>query len=408
MEFHDNSIPFATLDQSSDSSGAWHTLLRRLPHYHQLDYLARRHGALVQTRKIKDAQSLLRLLFLWATCSLSLRSTAAWAELTLKTSISDVALLYRFANASDFLRELCNTYLRKRFHTAKKPATKFRVRVLDGSAIEASSKSSNKFRLHLDLDLSTMSIQDFQFTDYKEGAENFTRWEVRPNDLILGDRGYCQRSSLQHVLRFGGDFLIRYNPYMYPLETNSGAPFDLVTALQALPKGKSEEWHLYSASKESKGLERFPVRLVAKRKTRKAAKNAMKKAKRKATTKGRKLSQKALFLACFILILTSLDSRSYGSESILELYRFRWQVELLIKRWKGVIELGELPVKKREDLAKSYLYTKLLACLLLEEQQRELVEVLTTNRDQGVTDIEEVLTEQRGSNKEQVAKESRR
>ena len=50
---------------------------------------------------------------------------------------------------------------------------------------------------------------------------------------------------------------------------------------------------------------------------------------------------------------------------VLELYRFRWQIELVFKRLKGLLNLDEMAAQDA-DLCKTFLYAKLIAALLIE------------------------------------------
>ena len=52
--------------------------------------------------------------------------------------------------------------------------------------------------------------------------------------------------------------------------------------------------------------------------------------------------------------------------SRVERYRFRWQIELVFKRFKQIAQLGHLP-KHDEESAKTWLYGKLFVALLTEE-----------------------------------------
>ena len=47
-------------------------------------------------------------------------------------------------------------------------------------------------------------------------------------------------------------------------------------------------------------------------------------------------------------------------------YRFRWQVELVFKRMKSLLDLDGLPAKD-ENLASTFIYSKVLAALLLDD-----------------------------------------
>jgi IS4 transposase len=51
---------------------------------------------------------------------------------------------------------------------------------------------------------------------------------------------------------------------------------------------------------------------------------------------------------------------------ILEWYRFRWQIELLFKRFKQIAQLGHLP-KHDDESAQAWLYGKLFVALLTEK-----------------------------------------
>ncbi len=56
----------------------------------------------------------------------------------------------------------------------------------------------------------------------------------------------------------------------------------------------------------------------------------------------------------------------FSAADVLELYRTRWQVELVFKRFKSLAELGHLP-KHDEHSARAWLYGKLFVALLVEK-----------------------------------------
>ena len=87
---------------------------------------------------------------------------------------------------------------------------------------------------------------------------------------------------------------------------------------------------------------------------------------------GKKVDPRSLRAAEFVLLLTSLPEE-HASEAILELYRLRWQIELLFKRFKSLLGLGDLPAKQR-NLARSWIFAKLILALLAEKAARRLAE----------------------------------
>ena len=67
----------------------------------------------------------------------------------------------------------------------------------------------------------------------------------------------------------------------------------------------------------------------------------------------------------YIVVVTSL-SQGISYRDILELYRFRWQVEIYFKRLKSILDFGELP-KKVSASVLSWLNGKLMVALLMEK-----------------------------------------
>ena len=78
-----------------------------------------------------------------------------------------------------------------------------------------------------------------------------------------------------------------------------------------------------------------------------------------------KTSDKAFRFNEYVVVATSLDD-GISAADIMELYRYRWQVELYFKRLKSILGLGELP-KKSEDSIFSWLNGKLMIALLIEK-----------------------------------------
>ena len=76
------------------------------------------------------------------------------------------------------------------------------------------------------------------------------------------------------------------------------------------------------------------------------------------------ISESAYAFNEYIVLASSLDD-SISFEEILELYRFRWQVELYFKRLKSILDYGEMP-KKSEKSIFAWLNGKLMISLLIE------------------------------------------
>jgi hypothetical protein len=84
---------------------------------------------------------------------------------------------------------------------------------------------------------------------------------------------------------------------------------------------------------------------------------------RRARRDQEKVSPLSLELAEYFMIWTTL--KKLRDREVLELYRLRWQIELVFKRMKSIFGLGHLP-KKDPLSAQAWLEGKLFVGLLIE------------------------------------------
>jgi len=65
-------------------------------------------------------------------------------------------------------------------------------------------------------------------------------------------------------------------------------------------------------------------------------------------------------------VLTTVPKKLLSTAAALELYRFRWQIELLFKRLKSLLHLDTLP-SRQGPTAKSWMLARLLAAALAQQ-----------------------------------------
>jgi hypothetical protein len=340
----------------------WPYLLSFLPRESELEATARECGAIRRKRSIQSAIDLLRLALVYGYCGLSLRQTAAWAETAGVATLSDVALLNRLRGASSWLGRVLGFKLAERSAIELKPFGSMRLRIVDATTVSKPGSNGTDWRVHLGFDLTTFAIDHVELTD-AHGGEDLRRFSVREGEVLVGDRGYSHYTGLASVLADGGDFLVRMNWQNVPLKGADGAEFDLFNELRRIPDGQPVE---FSLSVAPKGKPSIPVRLVALRKSEPAAEETRRKTLKERSKKGRRIDPRTLEAAGYVLVITSLPRKALTAAEVLEVYRLRWQIELAFKRLKSLLHLGELPAKDT-DLAKSYIYAKLLAALLVED-----------------------------------------
>jgi len=88
-----------------------------------------------------------------------------------------------------------------------------------------------------------------------------------------------------------------------------------------------------------------------------------------AQKKGKRSDPRSVEATHFVMLFTTLSEAVIPSADVLELYRFRWQIELAFKRLKQLLHLGHLP-HKDPVAAKSWILAKLVVALLLEKLYR--------------------------------------
>jgi len=343
----------------------WQFLLAALPRGVDLEKSLRETGGYQRKRAFRRAEALLRLALAYGFCGLSLRQTAAWAQAQKIARLSDVAVLKRLRAVADWLGVLVGAKLAERAEIPAGLSPGLRLRVMDATTVSGPGSQGTDWRVHVGFGLAPWVLDHIDLTG-AEGGETFRRFPLSANDLVLGDRGYAHRSGLAAVRQAGGHFLVRLNWSNVPLQDQRGRGFDLLKALRRIEGTEVVEYAVQTAPEPSQQIPALPVRLIAVRKSPAAAEKERRRIQRQAAKKGRQANPRSLEAAGYIFVLTSLPEPQLCAEQALELYRFRWQIELAFKRLKGLLGLGELSARD-PDLARSALYAKLLAALLLED-----------------------------------------
>jgi transposase len=169
---------------------------------------------------------------------------------------------------------------------------------------------------------------------------------------------------LWSVRQAGGEFLVRLNWQNLPLQTLQAECFDLLRAARSLSDTEVAEFAVQTVATRKEPA--MAARVVMLRKSEEAAEQAREKILKEARKKGRPVDPRTLEAAGYIFLLTSLPADQLKATEVLELYRFRWQVELAFKRLKSLWNFGSVPVKD-PDLARTYIYAKLLIAVLAED-----------------------------------------
>jgi hypothetical protein len=327
--------------------------------------LAQTSGALKGLRQDKSEENYLRVLLLHLGCGFSMRETVVRAKQAKLADLSDVALLKRLRKSREWLYQLCCAlFAEQGIQTTHEGGPV--LRLMDSTQVKEPGQTGSRWRIHYSLRWPSLECDYFKVTatEGQGTGESLRQYPLSPDDLLLVDRGYCHASSLHYAAQKKAWTTVRLNAQGIKLQTESGGSFPLLARLKPLQRpGEVAVWQVQVPYEN-----RPPVlaRLCVLRKSQAAMAAAVKKLRSKASRLGTELQPETLVYAEYVMVLTTWPEDRFPAGAVLEWYRFRWQIELVFKRFKQIAELGHLP-KHHDDSAKAWLYGKLLVALLTEK-----------------------------------------
>ena len=327
--------------------------------------LAKSSGALKGLRQDKCEESYLRVLMLHFGCGLSMRETVTRANEANLAKLSSVALFKRLRKSREWLYQLCHALFEER---GIKPtiATKHNLRLVDGTLIKEPGPTGAQWRIHYSLRWPALRCDYFKLSPV-EGAgndESLRQFPMAHGEHILADRGYCHASGIHFVAEQNSYVAVRLNPDGIVLQTPAGDPFNLLQKLKPLQRsGQIAAWNALVPYEKRPPVS---VRISAVRKSKIAIALAHKQLRRKTSKQGSELQPETLIYAEYVMVLTTFPEREFPARLVLELYRLRWQIDLVFKRFKQIAQLGHLP-KQDPESAKAWLYGKLFVALLTDK-----------------------------------------
>ena len=332
------------MESRAHDEDLWPYIRSLLPE--NLDETARETGALLRRRGIRDAEALVRMLLAYGATDLSLHSVATWARAMKLSSLSPPALFYRVRDAERWLSELLGAVLTRE---VPPPLSKLRLRAVDATVITGPGAEGTEWRVHALAEPGSGRFCAVELTDEHVG-EGYGLHPLSTGDVVLGDRGYAYARSIAAANAKGAAVIVRINPRGIRLCDLDRQPLALGNRARSVPKVGVRTWDLllpipprkrtksHKPWPLSKARDWIPVRVVAAR-----------------TRKGN-----------VIWVLTTLPPDMGTPEEVMDLYRLRWQVELLFKRLKSLLDLDALP-SRQGPTARSWILARLLVAALTQK-----------------------------------------
>jgi len=328
------------------SDGTWNYVRTLLPA--DLETSAKVTGALRRRRGVHDAEALARMLLAYGSTDLSLKSVAGWGKSMGISELSAPALFYRVRDAEQWLSAMLAALLNEEVRPAETRG--LRLRVVDATVVVGPGAKGTEWRVHVLADPATGRMRAVEITD-AHGAEGYGEHPLEAGEVVLGDRGYAYSGSIAAAVQRGAHVVVRFNPQTLRLCTADRERLRLQELGEVVPQTGAVSWDavlpVFPPRRKTKSNKSWPlsqaidwlwVRVIA------------------ARTRNGKI----------IWVLTTLDPGLATPLAVLDLYRLRWQVELLFKRLKTLLRLDLLP-SSQGPTARSWLLARLFAAALAQK-----------------------------------------
>jgi len=211
-----------------------------------------------------------------------------------------------------------------------------------------------------------MTCDWLELTD-RHGGELIERTPTAPGDLLLADRNYLRPEGLYAVVDNGAHLLVRMRWKHMELFDSNGERFYALERARQQKFGEVGEYHVRHYRR---GGTEIHGRVLITRVPAKEAEKAKQRLLKQAKKKGKTVAQNILDACHFVMLFTTIPSDVIGAADVLQLYRYRWQIELAFKRLKSLLGLDCLR-HKEPQAARTWIVAKLLLALLLEAQRRQ-------------------------------------
>lgn len=217
--------------------------------------------------------------------------------------------------------------------------------------------------------LYTKSFLDISIFNEVDNDTNFNPTAVNninSNEIAIFDLGFFDKDMFKEIIRNGSYFIskAKRNTAFYIENSNSKSNINKIDILDLLKKSDGFlDTYLYLGSKKDN---RIRCRVVAKRLPDELINQRLRKLNKDALKKGKTATSYNKEISKWVIMITNICSKRLPLEDILNVYRIRWQIELIFKCWKSYVSLKDI-----KNVGKYYvqciLYGKLILILLLYE-----------------------------------------
>ena len=311
----------------------------------------------------------------------SLNDFSAYLSDEYDLQISKQAIDYRFnQEAVDFLKsvlelQMKNTVELSKLSTVDLPFKSIRIKdstrwnlpdncvtkYQGHGGCRANSKSMISVQYDYDLlngdtfDLAMTNGRRNDMADSRQVTDN-----ISANELLLRDLGYVSTTYLKNIIAKQAYFLNRLPPQLgvYSPKDQSAISFKEIN--QQFKKHQNDHMELDVLLGSEHMLN---ARLVIFKAPKRVYDQRIAKARKAAKKKGHDLSKEYKARAAYSSFITNADSDKIDAQTVQQLYKIRWQIELKFKVWKSLININDI-VKMKVERFEAQLLAKFIWLLI--------------------------------------------
>ena len=184
---------------------------------------------------------------------------------------------------------------------------------------------------------------------------------IQPNDLVIRDLGFFKIDILEKIDKKDAFYLSRLpkSVNVYQSDSKNASPVNLPSWLdKKFPSHAEIDVEIYI------GNNKMPCRLIAYKLPEEIINLRRRKAGEAAKKKGRTVSQDSLKWLDFGFFITNVPRNIWPADVVGTIYRMRWQIELIFKTWKSLLNIHILKGTRPERI-KCLIYGRLIVITVM-------------------------------------------
>jgi IS4 transposase len=214
-------------------------------------------------------------------------------------------------------------------------------------------------KIYLNYNVTQNSIEKLEIASWNKSDAKFTGKIIpilKKNDLVLRDLGFFKIDRFKEIEKKKAYYVSRYF-----LSTTLYVNDEKVDLLEFLKSKKS-----YKIIDENVKIsaQKFATRLIAIRVSDEIYNQRLRAFKRKYQQLGKSPQKNTLELQRYVIFITNIPKEIIASQHIGTIYRLRWSIELVFKRWKSILKIDRVTGTNGNRIL-CFIYAKLIAILLM-------------------------------------------